>query len=223
MLKIYFDGELLEFDDETLDYMYVNEGAEGEVYRYGKDAIKIYKPTCFRRRLNEEDCKKLGTILTKRILLPEKIVYSDDCKTFIGYSTPFIYKCADVRIMDMKVENFCDELDLIRDDLGVLAANGIEIDDWHTGNILYNGKLYMGDPGGLTFRSEFRPQWSMKNSEFVLNRFLKDEVFPLAGISKGNRENAEKIFEDFDYMGDQIRDTMKEKETVRQYVKRMTR
>ena len=125
--------------------------------------------------------------------------------------------------MDMKIGKFCDELDLIRDDLRELAKSGIEIDDWHTGNILYNGRLFIGDPGGMIFRREIRPQWSMGNSEFVLNRFLKDEVFPLARLSKRSKKNIENVFDDSNYIGWQIRDTMEEKETVRQYVKRMTR
>lgn len=223
MLKIYFDGELLELDDETLDYMFIDDGAEGDVYRYGKDAIKIYKKHCCRSRLDEEQCRKLGTISTKRILLPEKIVYGEDCKTFIGYSTPFIYKYPCGRIMDMKVDKFCDELDLIKDDLRVLANNGVEVDDWHTGNILYNGKIYMGDPGGFVFSSEVRPQRAMGNNVYTLSRFVKEEIFPLAHLSKRAKKNMENDFDDDDYLSWQIRETMDEKETVRQYVKRMTR
>ena len=223
MLKIYFDGKLLEFSDDSLKRMYINEGAEGIVYRYGDDAIKIYKPYCFTSRLNEEQCKKLGTISTKRVLVPEKIAYADDCKTFIGYSTPFVKEISCGRIINMSVEALCDELDIIMDDLSVLADNGIEIDDWHIGNVLYNGKLIMGDPGRMIFRRNIEPEWSLGNSRFILNRFLKDDLFSLVRLSNKRRQNIEKNFDDFEDLVGQMRDSMKTGETVRCYVKRMTR
>lgn len=224
MMKIYFDGEFLEFDEEDLDYMYIDEGAEGIVYKYGKDAIKIYKDYCFRSRLTGEECEKLSSFTTKRIQLPEKIVYGEDAKTFIGYSTPFIYTYPSIRIMDMKVSQFVDELDIIRDDLRILAYGGVEIADWHSDNILFDGRhLFIGDPGGMFFRREVREQQSMGNNVFTLNRFLKDEIFPLAKLSKNNKKNIETVFDDFEYMGWQIKDSASENETVRQYVKRMTR
>ena len=224
MLKIYFDGEFLEFDDQDLDYMYVDEGAEGIVYKYGKDAIKIYKDYCFRSRLTGEECEKLSGFTTKRIQLPEKIVYGEDAKTFIGYSTPFVYTYPSVRIMDMKVSQFVFELDIIRDDLRNLAYGGVEIADWHSDNVLYDGRrLFIGDPGGMFFRREVREQQSMGNNVFTLNRFLKDEIFPLAKLSKNSKKNIETVFDDFEYMGWQIKDSASENETVRQYVKRMTR
>lgn len=223
MLKIFFDGELLQFDEEDLEYMYVDEGAEGIVYRYGKDAIKIYKDTCFRSRLSEEECKRLGKLSTNRILLPQKIVYGEDCKTFIGYSTPFIYKRPVGQIMDMKVKKFVDELNIIYKDLRTLAYSGVEIDDWHTANVLYNGKIVIGDPGGMFFRREIRGQWSLGNNVFIFNRFLMDEVFPLAKLTKKSKKNIEVVFDDSNYLGEQIQETMTDTENVRQYVKRMTR
>lgn len=224
MLKIYLGDELLEFDDDDLDYMYVDEGAEGVVYQYGRDAIKIYKPSCFRARLSKEECVRLGTISTKRVLMPQKIVYDGDVKTFIGYSTPFIYKFPNARIMDMKVEDFVDELDVIRDDLKELSHSGVEMGDWHSENILYDGKhLFIGDPGGAFFRREVRCLQSMGNNIFTLNRFFKDEVFALAKLTKKSKHNLDVVFDDFEYMGTQIRDTLECDESVRKYVKRMTK
>ena len=37
-MKIYVGEEFLDLDEETLDYMYIDEGNESEIYRYGKDA-----------------------------------------------------------------------------------------------------------------------------------------------------------------------------------------
>ena len=223
MLKIYYDGKLLEFTDDEEEYMYLDEGAEGIVYRYGKDALKIYKDTCFRGRLDEEQCKKLGVISTKRILLPKGVIYSGDSKTFVGYATPFIYKYPCKRIMDMTVDRLVDEIGVIEDDLHVLADNGVEIDDLHAGNILYNGQIFIGDPGAMIFRNDFYSDWSFKNSRFTFNRFLKDDLFLYAKLTKKEKRNLENRFDDFESYGLQIRDTMNSGETVKRYIKRMTR
>ena len=42
-MRILLGDELLEFDDEALDYMYIDEGNESEVFRYGDSVLKIYK------------------------------------------------------------------------------------------------------------------------------------------------------------------------------------
>lgn len=223
MLKICFEGKLLEFSDDEEEYMYLDEGAEGTVYRYGKDALKIYKGTCFRGRLDEEQCKKLGVISTKRVLLPREVIYGEDCKTFIGYATPFIYKYPCKRIMDMIVDRLVDEIDVIEEDLHVLADNGVEIDDLHAGNILYNGQIFIGDPGAMIFRNGVYSDWSFKNSRFTFNRFLKDDLFLYAKLTKKEKKNLENRFDDFESYGLQIRDTMNSGETVKRYIKRMTR
>lgn len=223
MLKIYFDGKLLEFDEDMLDYMYLDEGAEGIVYRYGNDVIKIYKNSCFRGRLKEDQCKTLSGITTRRVLLPRKVVYGEDEETFIGYSMPFIYKYPCKRIMNMSIDRFVDEIDIISDDLQILADNGVEVDDWHSGNVLYNGNIYMGDPGGMVFRNGVYSDWSFKNSRFVLNRFLKDDLFLYPMLTKREKKNIADRFDDFESYSEQIRDTMQSGETVKKYIKRMAR
>lgn len=223
MLKIYFDDELLEFNEEELDYMYIDEGAEAIVYKYGNDALKVYRDIrC--RRLSEKDTLSLCALSTKRILLPEKAIYGVEPKIFKGYSTPFIYAYPNVRVMDMKVNDFVGELDVIREDLVELSHNGVEVDDWHVGNMLYDGrKIYMCDPGAMTLSDRVRFNCSMGNNVYTLNRFIMDDVFPLARLSKNSKKNIETVFDDNEYIGWQIRETAEEKETVRQYVKRMTR
>ena len=224
MLKIYYKDEFLEFIEDELDYMYLDEGAEGIVYKYGKDAIKIYKDFCFRSRLTRDECVKLSGFKTERVQVPSNIVYGEDMKTFLGYSTPFIYAYPVARIMDMQVNHFVDELDIIKDDLRTLAFSGVEIADWHSDNVLFDGKrIFIGDPGGLFFRREIREQQSMGNNLFTMNRFFKDEIFPMAKLSRNNKKNLESVFDDYEYIGTQIRESALDGENVRQYIKRMTR
>ncbi len=214
------------FSEEDLESRYLNEGAEGIVYTLDSDAVKIYKPICFRSRPMEDECLKLSGIKTSRILMPEKMVYALDSgtKVFKGYTTPFIYQHPATRVLDMKVSSFVDELDIIYEDLKVLASNGVEIDDWHNDNILFDGtRIFVGDPGGIIFRRDIRELWSLSNNTFTFNRFLLDEVFHMARLSKRGYTRLNEKFDDVSYMGDQIRDTCGEKETVKQYIKRMAR
>lgn len=223
MLKIYFEGEFLEFNDDDLDYMFVNDGQEAKVYRHGKDALKIYKKECYRARLNEGVCENLSSIDTKRILLPEKLIYDGDCKTFIGYSLPFVYTVSCSRILDMNIGAFVDEVDILKADLEVLSDNKVEVNDWHNGNVLYDGKrIFMGDPGSYVVRSDDY-RWCLENNIEILNEFLKSDIFQLAGLSKTREKNMNIVFDDYEYLGNQIRESMNERETVRQYVKRITK
>ena len=223
MLKFYYDGKLLEFNDEEEEYMYLDEGAEGVAYKYGNDVIKIYKRTCFRSRLDEEQCTRLRTISTERILLPRKIAYGDDAKTFMGYSTPFVYKYPVTRVMDMHMGAFISEVNFIVEDLDILSHNGVLIDDWHADNVLFDGKrLIIGDPGGIMFQYKTDYEQAMRNNMLTFTSFLKGDMFPLAKLSKKAKSNVFSVFEDY-HMLEQMEDTMNEKETVKNYVKRMTR
>lgn len=223
MLKIYFDGQKQEFDDDDLEYMYIDEGSEGYVYRCGKDAFKIYKTSCDWRRLNEDECIKLSSISTKRVLLPEKPIYGEDGKMFVGYSTSFIYKVPQIEILKMKIPDFVNELDIIKDDLRTLADNGVMINDWHSSNILYNGKLFIGDPGQYVFKENITGAKIFRENIYTLNSFVKDSIFIMAHLSANQLLTMKDVFYDYEYIGDQIRDSMKKKETVRQFVKRIVR
>ena len=159
-----------------------------------------------RSRLNEEQCVRLGNISTKRILMPKGIAYSDDCKTFIGYSTPFIYKFPVTRVMDMKMGDFVSELDVITEDLDILSQNGVLIDDWHADNVLYDGEqLFIGDPGGIVFQYRTDYQQAKRNNMFTLSCFLKGDLFPLARLSKKAKVNTWSVFEDYDML-EQMKD-----------------
>lgn len=225
MLKIFFDNELLEFDDEDLECMYVDEGLEGIVYKHGKDALKIYKDICYKYRLTEDDCIKLGTISTKRVLLPEKIIYGTDKKTFMGYSTPLVYKSPKEKIVYMRTLSFINELDFIRDDIRKLAYNGVRIYDWHNDNLLYTsdaGKVFIGDPGGLIVNGDVSGYRAFNANVFHLNRFVKEEIFDLANLSEKRVSRLDREFDDYEYIGEQMREVVRENETIKQFVKRIT-
>ena len=57
----------------------------------------------------------------------------------------------------------------------------------------------------------------------MFNRFVKNDIFPLSKVSKAKREELDAMFDDYFFIGDQMRYSIPPKETVRQYIKRMTK
>lgn len=222
-MKILLGDELLEFSDEELDYMYLDEGQESEVFRYGKDVLKIYKKFCIKDRLSEEDAMRLSQIKTQRILLPKKIIRDPEDGHFMGYSLPFIYKYSRSIIPRLKISEFLDELDIILDDVSVLSDNGVDIEDLHIDNVLYNGKFFIGDPGSFMFKKKSTGGIIYRDNVFILNRFVKDSVFKQVKISGKKRQEFDDMFDDYYYIGSQVREVASENETINQFVKRMTR
>lgn len=222
-MRILLGDKLLEFTDEELDYMYLDEGNESEVFRYHDSALKIYKEFCFKERLTEEDVLGLIGIPTKRILMPKEVIRDADTLEFIGYSVPYIEKYPSRCIPRMKMNEFLDELDVIHSDVDTLSSRHIDIEDLHVDNILYNGKFFIGDPGSFELKKESSVGKIYRDNIYSLNRFVINEVFGLIGLSKNRKKILDEIFDDYYYIGDQMRCDVKPRDTVSAYVKRMTK
>ena len=222
-MRILLGDKLLEFSDEELDYMYIDEGNESEVFRYGDKALKIYKQFCEKERLSLEDAIELSKIPTKRILMPEEIIRDADSLEFIGYSMPFVYKFPKDILMRIKMNELLDEFDIIRTDLDLLASHRVDIEDLHIDNVLYNRGFFIGDPGSFEFDKKSSVGTIYRNNVYTFNRFFKNDVLPLSGISKKKREDFDAMFDDYYFIGDQMRYGIPEKETVKQYIRRMTK
>ena len=222
-MRILLGDKLLEFTDEELDYMYVDEGNESEVFRYGETALKIYKKFCPKERLDLDTVVELSKIPTKRILMPEDIIRDADTLEFIGYSMPFIYKFPRDILMRIKMNEFLDELDVIHSDLELLAVHHVDVEDIHIDNVLYNQGFFIGDPGSFEVRRKDSVGTIYRNNVYTFNRFVKNDIFPLSKVSKAKREELDAMFDDYFFIGDQMRYSIPPKETVRQYIKRMTK
>ena len=221
-MRILLGDELLEFDQETLDYMFLDEGNESEVFRYGDSVLKIYKDYCVKERLGEEDVIYLSKIPTKRILMPREVIRDADTMEFIGYSMPFIYKYPRDVLMRIKMNHFLDELDVIHSDLELLAEHHVDVEDIHIDNVLYNESFFIGDPGSFEVRKKDSVGTIYRNNVYTFNRFVKNDIFPLSKVSKAKREELDAMFDDYFFIGEQMRYSIPPKETVRQYIKRMT-
>ena len=222
-MRILLGEELLEFDEEQLNYMYIDEGNESEVYRYGDTALKIYKPYCSKERLGLDDVVELSKIPTKRFLMPKEVIRDADTLEFIGYSLPFVYKYPRDILMRIKMNYFLDELDIIESDIDLLAQHHVDIEDVHIDNVLFNNGLFIGDPGSFEIKREKSTGTIYRNNIYTFNRFVKNDIFPLAKISKAKRDDLDAMFDDYYFIGGQMRYSIPPKETVRQFIKRMTR
>lgn len=221
-MRILLGDELLEFDQETLDYMFLDEGNESEVFRYGDSVLKIYKDYCVKDRLGEDDVIYLSKIPTKRILMPREVIRDADTMEFMGYSMPFIYKYPRDVLMRIKMNHFLDELDVIHSDLELLAEHHVDVEDIHIDNVLYNESFFIGDPGSFEIQRDTPVGRIYRNNVYTFNRFVKNDIFPLAKVSKKKIEELDTMFDDYYFIGEQMRYCIPPKETVRQYIKRMT-
>lgn len=153
-MRILIGDEEVSFSSDELMQMYVGAGAEGEVFRYGDKALKIYREKCFKRRLEEDTASKLIGIPTKRILLPRELIRDPDSLKFMGYETPFIRGCSKYSILDMPMKNFLDEVSILEDDIELLSSKNVELADFSRDNFLYNGSFYFCDPGSYRFNED---------------------------------------------------------------------
>ena len=222
-MRILLGDKLLEFTDLELDYMYLDEGNESVVFKYGNDALKIYKEFCHKERLAEEDALRLSCISTERILMPKEIIRDADTGKFIGYSVPYIEKYPSSAIARMKMRDFLRELDVICSDIDTLSNAHVDIEDLHVDNILYNGSFFIGDPGSFEFRRETPSNRIYQSNIYSLSRFVINEVFGIVKLSKPKKKVLDSMFVDDYYIGEQIREAAKSTDTVSAYVKRMTK
>lgn len=187
-MKLYFNGRIYEFSLEQLDLMYENEGSEAIIYRFfdrevGKVfALKIYKDFCGKDRLDEATTKKLMSIVTKRFLLPEDVIYDASGK-FIGYVMDYCKMYSVKNLPLMKMDWFLKELDFIFDDVFKLSSENVDIDDLHFGNTIYSDGIYIADPGSFIIDKDSR--YVLSNNKMTVNRYILEElVFNLIPLTK---------------------------------------
>ena len=223
-MRILVDNELLEFTDDELAWLYMGAGNESLFYQYRDEALKIYNFRCTKYRLVEEDALKLKEIATKRILLPSRIIRNPDNGEFVGYTTKLIKKASITGIIRMKMGEFMSELDILRSDAMLLADHNVDLEDFNLNNTAYNGKIYFVDPGSYAIKTNPEAiRFVRSNNSFALNTYVEEDVFGMVNLTKAEKRRLSEKCTGFEYIGDFLRETADEKESVRQYVKRMAR
>lgn len=223
-MRLLIDDEFLEFTDADMAWLYLGSGNESRVYKYGDEVLKIYNRDCGKVRLDQETASKLSKIYTHRLLLPKRIIRDADNGEFLGYTTSFIKRAATTGIIRMKMFDFLCELDLIREDIKILNSNNVEVEDFNLDNTAYDGRIYLVDPGSYVIRkSPEMVRFLRGNNSKVLNDYVKNDIFSMAKLPVVKQRSVAMMFDDYDYIGDMIREDAKDNESVRQYVKRMAR
>lgn len=171
----YFIGkEKEEFIPEIL----LGSGTEGKVY-YNKDsneAVKIfYTFNGYDALMDEDEALKMSKINTKYILLPRRLVYNEK-GFFEGYTTPYI----DRNIYLNNLQNYTELVTNLYKDIDVISMHKLVINDIYknSDNYIYNGSIYLIDPGFYYFSSgsiESVRKINMKR----INEFLKSSEVKL--------------------------------------------
>ncbi len=221
-MKLLIGDQEVELTDDDLEWLYINEGMESTVYQYGDEVLKIYTDFCSKVRLREDEAKRLSKISTKRFLLPQRIIYSADGKKFRGYTLKFI-SCASLQsILDRKVMDLAQELDVMEEDVDELSRQKVVIYDLNLDNTLYNGKIYIGDPGSFGFAVGTREGQIYRENMSELKRYVIEDLFGMVPTKrKKNIQTMNEVFDCYTSMAEAIRDTALEKESIKKYVKRM--
>ncbi len=202
-MKITIDDLPIEIDDKELESRYLDEGNESTVYEYYNVVLKIYKKFCNKDRLTKEEVEFLRRIRTKRILLPANIIYDQD-HSFIGYTLKQILSYSLKSICRMKVKNLKKELELIREDIRILSENGISLEDFHYDNLLFDGNIYLIDPGNYKVVEGTKEEIYKENIKLFNTFFLRDILFRIIRLTKAQKANLEILTDSEGFVGDII-------------------
>ncbi len=221
-MRLLVGDELVELSSEYLSTMFLGSGKESIVYRYGNEALKLHNLSAV-SKLSLEDALKLSEISTSRILLPRRMIYNPDNGDFLGYTTEFISKDAIMSLFRMNILSFADEIDIMKDDVLKLSDCRVEVDDFILKNTIYsNGHIHLVDPGSFTFYESERVNFR-KSNLYELNDYVVYELLSKVASDEG-KDIIDAIFIGYDMdASDIIRDTARANESVKQYVKRITK
>lgn len=171
-MEIIYNGQNLN----TSSLKKIGEGEESNVYQYNDKALKVHNYIDMKMVLQQELCQKLIKLNTKRILLPQGIVY-DSNGEYKGYATNYITNVQ--KLIDVWDNlNLKEEKKYLEEDRMLLSENKIYLQDLSSdGNMLYNGSLYFCDPGSYTINCW--PSLDVRNKE-AINEALIKNLFLLA-------------------------------------------
>lgn len=120
-----------------------NIGSEVVVYNDEKLVYKIFKDNYSFEHKDESSLNLLSSINTSRILMPISLLYEDD--KLVGYTMQYIIQ--GINILEDTLDNLLNELLIIEEDIKRISKLGIRLIDINPSNTIYNGNLYLVDPG----------------------------------------------------------------------------
>lgn len=212
-----------EYIEGKLEYL--GDGCEAAVYRYDKNiAIKIYKNNGFKRKLDEETALGLMKLKTKRILLPEEIIYNEN-NEMIGYKKKYKenYNHALKYINGLNLYN---EILILKEDAYTLASNDYIISDLHRDNMIYDGSIYLTDPGSYEKIENPKLNKFLYNQE-SLNELIIDDIIGFELEQFLSKKKAKTITDDLhkksEFIGDVIKDELVKSKNLRSYTRSLAK
>lgn len=219
-MKCYLEDKTVYIFPSFLKY--IGEGAEGKVYKYKKQALKIYHDLIFCDSMDSEVCLILQKLNTERIMLPRKMLLDRDGE-FKGYTTKLIINEKD--IYEITKNKLIEELKELIKEIDYLSDHSIRIDDWYLDNFKYDGIMRFIDPG--TYKYDKGSKQSIRKSNYIiLQRFIFCYLIEekLKKISVKYMYLIKEKYIDC-YMRNNICDffekEMESEETLNQYIKRL--
>lgn len=222
-MKFFIGDKEYNYSEEQLTIQLIDYGDEAYVYRIKGQAVKIYKPICLKRRLDEETVEYFKTINTKRLLLPIETVY-DENKKFNGYTTKLIEVGNKKTIARMKVPKFLKEIQLLIDDTKLLTELGITICDFDYEDILYGDGIYYCDSGSFEKNKKMTQRKIEEANKEEIHKLIIDELLnPVCKLNKKQLSNLKEKVLSGEYISDIFSyEEYKEKESLSQFIKRIT-
>jgi len=141
---IIVNGEKIKLNDLEL---LSDKGSECVVYKYKNTAIKLFKKYYQYPHLSANDIDYVSGIPTRRILFPTNPILDIDGK-LIGYQMPLVKREKDIQKEPMS--KILKELLVFQFDLMLLERLNIGLFDINPSNSIFNGKLYLIDPGNYS-------------------------------------------------------------------------
>lgn len=170
-----------------------NRGSEFIVYKYLDSVIKIYKKDYHLSHLSLKQLNILKNILTQRILLPTGTLWNSNHE-LIGYKMPFIGGERSIECDSLCT--FFEELEVLKQDLDLLCSNSIILRDINLSNTIYNGHIYLIDPGNYLVDEldKIILRANIADSSIVekLNRIIKEGDYDKVKIVTDSLSSEEK-------------------------------
>lgn len=191
----YCDDKALDFSSDKFQKL-VNKYGEGSVYKKDGFVYKIhYDEETLKKNLavvlNEDSCKYLTSIKTKRFFLPLSLIYDED-GNYSGYKAQEVSLLDEdkIKVVDSKPSVFLNEIEIIKNDLNNLTLKRVRVSDFGVHNLIDNGTFNIIDPGrytvdinrSLTFKAIY--QRNKNELKLLVRDILDSQILDLCGYSK---------------------------------------
>ena len=203
----------------------IDSGTTGNVYRYKNSALKMFKPGRD-NPLDEETARYLTGISTSRILLPRNLLFYNNA--FRGYTYKLVSKKGvGKRMIMLPKDELLSNISILERDVEVLSAKSVLLDGIEPDNSIFNGYLYLVDPGKYTILDLIQTEDLEKLNKYQLHLLLTSIIS--LELRKNNidayyERKFKEIMDSKDELEDTsyfIQDVIDGNDSIKQFIKKM--